>query len=103
MRYIRKEMIVRVIVDDEVTDPSAIRDILVALHKAKSDIALVYKRDEMEVPMTHSRARILSVGEDTFDVDVINKTHTMIVRKIPINMLDSLTTSVTPTEIFVKK
>lgn len=103
MRYVRKQISIQVIADEVVDDKNSIRDLLQTFQKAKSDIAITYKKDEMAMPTSHDRVRITLVTETTFDLTVINNMHSMIVRKIPIGNIDYISSTVSPSEVFLKK
>ena len=103
MRYVRKQMTIQVIADEQVEDKEAIRTLLQNFHKARTDISISYRRDAHSMLTSHERVRINLVSEDTFDLTVINSTHSLVVKKVPIENIDYISSTVSPSEIFMKK
>lgn len=103
MRYIRKQVTIQVIADEVIEDKQVIKDLLLTFLKAKTDASISYRKDEMDMPTFHERVRFNSVSDDTFDITVVGNMHSMIVRKIPIIGVEYISTTVSPSEIFIKK
>lgn len=103
MRYIRKQVTTQIIADENIEDLNVIKDLLQVFYAARTDLSLNYRKDELSIPVSHERARIISVHDDSFDITVIGNAHSMIVRKIPINSIEYLSTTISPAEIFIKK
>lgn len=103
MRYIRKQISIKVIADEVIEDVPVIKELMQTFQKAKTDVAISYRKNQMEFPVSHERVRVISVYEDSFDITVVNSMHTMNVRKIPLNCVEYVSTTVSPSEIFLKK
>jgi hypothetical protein len=96
-------MIMQTIVDQIINDSNIIKTLLETLYKSKSDISISYRKNDSILPINHDRVRLLSVKEDTFDISVINDYQTMIVRNIPITGVEYICSTVSPSEVFIKK
>lgn len=103
MRYIRKQVTIQVIADEIIEDKRTIKDLLLTFFNAKTDASISYRRDEIDMPTSHERVRFSAVSDDTFDITVVGTMHSMVVRKIPIRGIEYLSTTVSPSEIFIKK
>lgn len=103
MRYVRKQITIQVIADEQVEDKESIRTLLQNFQKARTDISISYRRDAQSMATSHERVRINLVSEDTFDLTVINSTHSLVVKKIPIENVDYISSTVSPSEVFMKK
>jgi len=103
MRYVRKQITVQVIADEQVEGKDTIKALLQNFQKSRTDISISYRRDEHSMLTSHERIRINFVSEDSFDFTVINATHSLVVKKIPIENIDYISSTVSPSEIFMKK
>jgi hypothetical protein len=103
MRYVRKQIVTKVIADEVISDPNVIKEILGTFLRSRTDASISYRSSPMDVPTVHERVRITGVAETTFDISVINPAHSMTVRKIPFAYLDYVCTTVSPSEVFTKK
>ncbi len=103
MRYVRKQITIQVIADEQVEDKESIRTLLQNFQKARTDISISYRQDDQSMATSHERVRINLVSEDTFDLTVINSTHSLVVKKIPIENVDYISSTVSPSEVFMKK
>jgi len=103
MRYIRKQMTVQVIADEIIEDEQIVKELLLTFLKAKTDTSISYRKNEMEMPTSHDRVRFNSVSDNTFDITVVGNAHSMLVRNIPISGIEFISTTVSPSEVFVKK
>jgi len=103
MRYVRKQITTQIIADEVVDDVEVIKGILKTFNQVKTDVSISYRKNKMDMLSSHERVRIVSVFEDTFDITVINTTSSMIVRKIPISNIEYLASTISPSEIFLKK
>lgn len=101
MRYVRKQISIQVIADEIVEDIATIKGILQTFQKAKTDVSISYRRDYL--PTTHERVRVILVADETFDITIIATTSSMTIRKIPISSVDYLCSTVSPSEVFIKK
>jgi len=103
MRYVRKQIVVKVLADEIIEDLSVVKQLLETFQRSRTDAHISYRKDQFETATVHDRVRITAVHENSFDLTVINQTHTMNVKKIPIADVDFISTTVSPNEIFVKK
>jgi hypothetical protein len=103
MRYVRKQIVVKVLADEIIEDLAIVKQILETFQKGRTDASISYRANQCETATAHDRVRITAVHEDSFDLTVINQTHTMNVKKVPISYIDFLSTTVSPNEIFVRK
>jgi hypothetical protein len=103
MKYIKNQYVLTNIVSENIEDATTKLEIFKTLKCAKSDISIAFRREPDHPLTTYDRIRIDRVNDDSIDIVVVNATHTMSVKKIPINLIELITTTTTPSEIFRKK
>ena len=103
MRYVRKQIVTRVLADETVNEIPVIKDLFKTLFKARTDISISYRTENTETLTSHSRVRFVLLSEDTFDITVINPSHSMTVKKIPYSSVEYVCATVVPSEVFTKK
>lgn len=103
MKYIRKQIVVKVLADETIEDISVIKEIFQTFHKARTDAAISYRSSPMECLTSHQRVRIIKIEEETFDIMVINQSDSMTIRKIPYQFVEYVCTTVSPSEVYTKQ
>lgn len=103
MRYVRKQIVTKVLTDELVEDVQVIKELFKTLYRARTDLSITYRTDNTENPTSHARIRIMRLDEETFDITIVNPTHSMTVKKIPYSQVEYVCATALPSEIFTKK
>lgn len=83
MRYIRRELTITNVCDEDIKDTPTIKGILEGMLKEQSDASVMFYPKPGESPLNYERARVLIVNENSVDLQVFRGSNILRVKGIP--------------------
>lgn len=83
MRYVRKEIAIIDICDEDIRDEQIIKEMFQVMFKEQSDASVVFYDKPGEVPMSYEKVRISQVSESSVDLQIFRGGSMLKARGIP--------------------
>lgn len=103
MRYVRRELVITDVCDEEIKDVETIKSLFETMHKEQSDASIMYYSKPGEVPMAYERVRVSAVGEKSVDLQIFRGGSVLKARNIPFDQFVEVKVTSSRLDKFLKR